>query len=116
MRLVSYLTSGLLALTGVAFVAAPAHAAVTGTYDGTTTTIASDASSDTMVLTCGANQVLVNGVLPTGSGGTCTSRLVVMGNGGDDVIDIRGLSGNTSRPSPSMRVTATSGSTAPAGR
>ena len=92
MRLVSYLVSGLLALTGVAFVAAPAHAAVTGTYDGTTTTITSDASSDTMVLTCGANQVLVNGVLPTGSGGTCTSRLVVLGNGGDDVIDIRGLS------------------------
>lgn len=52
-------------------------------------------SSDTMVLTCGANQVLVNGVLPTGSGGTCTSRLVVLGNGGDDVIDIRGLSGNS---------------------
>ncbi len=48
-----------------------------------------------MVLTCGANQVLVNGVLPTGSGGTCTSRLVVLGNGGDDVIDIRGLSGNS---------------------
>jgi Ca2+-binding RTX toxin-like protein len=68
---------------------------VTGTYDGTTTTIASDASSDTMVLTCGANQVLVNGVLPTGSGGTCTSKLVVLGNDGDDVIDIRGLSSSS---------------------
>ncbi len=91
----SYLTSALLALTGVAFVAAPAHAAITGSFSSGVLTVSSDAAGDQMIFTCGAQGVPVNGIEPTGSTVACTNQLVVLGNGGDGVIDTVALTGTS---------------------
>ena len=87
----------MLAAAGVTVVAAPAHAAITGVVDSGVLTVSSDGASDTMVFTCTASGFLVNGVQPTGSNVPCngTTSLTVLGNGGDDVIDISGLNGTS---------------------
>ncbi len=88
------LSAGLLGVSAVTLVAAPAHATVTSSFMFGILTVTSDDSGDTIVLTCPAGNILINGADPNGAMLACSAiidKVVVLGNGGDDTIDVSGL-------------------------
>jgi RTX calcium-binding nonapeptide repeat (4 copies) len=88
------LSAGLLGVSAVAVVAAPAHATVTSSFMFGILTVTSDDSGDDIVLTCPAGNILINGADPNGASLPCSAvidHLVVLGNGGEDDIDVSGL-------------------------
>jgi len=93
MRFTSFLAAGLLAVSGVAVGAAPAHATITASFVSQVLTVTSDDAGDTMVFTCPSGAILLNGANPTGANLPCSAinSLVVLGNGGADTIDVSGL-------------------------
>ncbi len=90
-------TALILGAAAFAAATAPASGAVTSTYAaGTDTlTVESDAAADTMVVACQANALLVNGANPTSGALPCSapSTVVVLGQGGSDTLDVKGLEG-----------------------
>ncbi len=92
MRVTSLLAAGVLGLSGVVVGLAPAHAAVTASFVSQVLTVTSDDAGDTMVLSCPAGNVLLNGANPNGViPCSAVNNLVVLGNGGADTIDVSGL-------------------------
>ena len=88
------LSAGLLGVCAFTLVAAPAHATVTSSFMFGTLTVTSDDAADTIVLTCPAGDILINGADPNGASLQCSAiidHVVVLGNGGDDTIDVSGL-------------------------
>jgi Ca2+-binding RTX toxin-like protein len=88
----------LLSATAFAAAAAPASGAVVSGYDAATDTltVTSDAAADTVAVTCPAASLLVNGANPsTGAlactGGPAPATVLVLGNGGNDTLDVSGL-------------------------
>ena len=88
------LSAGLLGVSAVTLVAAPAHATVTSSFMFGILTVTSDDAGDTIVLTCPSGNILINGADPNGAMLACSAiidKVVVLGNGGDDIIDVSGL-------------------------
>jgi hemolysin type calcium-binding protein len=87
---------GVLSIVALALAAPAAPAAINSTYDvgSKTLTITSDESGDTIVVTCPAGGLLVNGANPPSGPLTCSapSTLILTGNGGADTLDVSGIS------------------------
>jgi hypothetical protein len=91
----------ILATAALAAAAPAASAAITSAYVGVperTLTVTSDDVGDTIVITCPAGALLVNGADPqTGllpcTGSTSASIVKLIGNGGADTLDVSALDG-----------------------
>src|SRR5829696_7036372 len=88
----------ILAAAALAGTVPAASATVSSTFDGATRllTVTSDAEGDTIVVSCPASALLVNGAAPPSgplpcSGGGSAAAITLVGNGGVDTLDVSGL-------------------------